>query len=69
MKKFIDLIGILLVIGSFIGMIVCAVFEMIFYFQHPDMTNLRLLIENPGPTIGVVICLICYMFGQYMLKR
>ena len=69
MRQFIDLIGILLVIGSFIGMIVCAVFAVIFNFQNPDMTDLRLLIEYPGPTIGVVICLICYMFGQHLLKR
>lgn len=57
-----------LVLVSLIGMLVCAVSAVVFYFQNPDMTELRRLIEFPWPTIGAVVCLVVYVIGEYVIK-
>lgn len=44
-------IGMILILIAFIALIIAAIWSMIFNFQNPDMTDLRLVIENPGPTI------------------
>ena len=62
------IIRLVLMIISTIGMVACAVCAMVFYFQNPDMTELRRLIEFPQPTIGVVICLAVFGIGKYIIK-
>ena len=65
--NFKQFIGAVLIIGAFIGMIICAIAATIFYFQNPDMTDLRRLIEYPAPSIWTVVCLICAAIGRRML--
>ena len=62
------IIGLVLMIISTIGMIACAVSAMVFYFQNPDMTELRRFIEFPWPTIGAAICLTVFGIGTYAIK-
>ena len=66
-KNIVSLIGIILTLGGFIGLIACGIAAMVFYFQNPDMTDLRRLIEYPGPSIWAVVCLICEAIGRGMI--
>lgn len=62
------IIGLVLMIISTISVVACAVCATVFYFQNPDMTELRRLIEFPQPAIGVVICLAVFGIGKYIIK-
>lgn len=62
------IIRVALMIISTIGMVACAVCATVFYFQNPDMTELRRFIEFPQPTIGVAICLAVFGIGKYVIK-
>lgn len=64
-----DIIGVLLTLGGLIGLVVCAVCACAFYFQNPDMTGLRRLIEYPAPTIGAVVCWVITMIGTHLINR
>ena len=63
-----DILGALLVLAAFGGLIVCSVSSIIFYFKNPDMTSLRRLIECPEPAIWAIICCICGKLGLYLIK-
>lgn len=67
-SKIKTVIRLALISVSLIGMIACAVCATVFYFQNPDMTGLRRLIEFPQPTIGVAICLVVFGIGKYVIK-
>ena len=56
-----------LTLVSLIGMLACVISAMVFYFQNPDMTELRQFIEFPWPTIGAVVCLVVYGIGEYVI--
>lgn len=62
-----EFIGAVLIIGGFIGMIACVIAATVFYFNNPDMTGLRRLIECPEPTIGCIVCWICEVIGRNMI--
>ena len=62
-----EVIGIVLTIGCFIGLIVCGVDAFGFYFKNPDMTALRRLMEYPEPTIRVIVCYIGCRIGLRMI--
>ena len=62
------IIGLVLMIISTIGMVACAVCATVFYFQNPDMTELRRFIEFPWPTIGAAVCLAVLGIGKYAIK-
>lgn len=61
------LIGIILILGGFVGLIACAIAATVFYFKNPDMTDLRRFLEYPAPSIGAVVCLICEAIGRGMI--
>lgn len=56
-----------LTLVSLIGMLACVISATVFYFQNPDMTELRRFIEFPWPTIGAVVCLVVYGIGEYVI--
>ena len=60
-------IGVLLIIAALIGMCVSCICSVVFNIQNPDMTELRLLIENPGPTIAAIICCVLFFVGRCIL--
>lgn len=62
------IIGLVLMIISTIGMVACAVCATVFYFQNPDMTELRRFIKFPWPTIGAAVCLAVFGIGKYAIK-
>lgn len=61
------IIRVALMVIALIGMLVCVISSTIFYFQNPDMTELRRFIEFPWPTIGIVVCLALYGIGKYVI--
>lgn len=61
------LIGIILTLGGFVGLIACAIAVIVFYFQNPDMTGLRRFLEYPEPSIWAVVCIICEGIGRNMI--
>lgn len=64
-----ETIALLLVGTALIGAVVACIWSTVFNIQHPDMTQMRLMIENPGPIITVFICLIMYLVGTHMLSN
>lgn len=64
-----EAIAIILVVTALIGALVASVWSIVFNIQHPDMTHMRLMIENPGPIITVFICLAMYLVGTHMLSH
>lgn len=62
-----EVIGALLIIGCFIGLIACGIAAFGFYFQNPDMTALRRFMEYPDPSIWAVICYIGARIGLGMI--
>ena len=63
-----DLIGIILILGSVIGLIICVIASAVFYIQNPDMTALRRFIEYPAPSIWAVVCFIVGRVGLKLIK-
>ena len=63
-----ETIAMILIATALIGGVVACICSLVFNLQHPDMTQMRLMIENPGPIIAVFICLIMYAVGAYMLS-
>ncbi len=57
------IIGIAMIILSAIAIAVAGIWSVIFYFQHPDMTELRQFIENPAPSIIAVVAYIGLRIG------
>lgn len=62
------IVRLALIVMSLLGMIACAMCQIVFYFQNPDMTELRRIIEFPWPTIGLVICLAVFGIGLFVVK-
>lgn len=69
MKKFLDFLGIILLIGGIIGLIACSIFAIIFSFQNPDMTRMRMFLETPGLQFKALISAIVYYSGYAILRR
>ena len=63
-----SLVGLILLLGSIIGILACVIASIVFSFKNIDMTSMRRLIEYPQPTIWVIICWIVGNVGKSMLK-
>ena len=61
-------IGSALACVCLVGVIVCAILAFIFNIQHPDMTEMRLLMENPGPAIGAVVFASVLPLASYITR-
>lgn len=62
-----EIIGLALVIISFIAIVAAAIWAIVFNLMNPDMTELRLFIENPYPTIIAIISAAGFMVGKFLL--
>ena len=60
-------IGMILNLIAFIALVVAAIWATVFQFQNPDMTELRLFIENPGQTIIAIVSLIGFGVGKVLI--
>ena len=61
------LIAVVLIFVSFVALVASAIWALVFHFMNPDMTELRLFLENPYPTIIVVVSTAGLMVGKYLL--
>jgi hypothetical protein len=61
------IIGLALVIISFVALIAAAIWAIVFNLMNPDMTELRLFIENPYPTIIAFVSIVTLMVGKLLL--
>lgn len=60
-------IGMALILIAFIAMLAAAIWAIVFNLMHPDMTELRLFIENPYPTIIIIVSASVLMVGKFWL--
>ena len=66
----VDIICIIIIIISAVTIAFSIVNSMIFMFKNPDMTSMRLLIENPKPVIiGVVAVIIAKIVGKIFCRK
>lgn len=63
------IIGWILIVLAIIAIIGCGIAAAIFYFQNPDMTELRRFIEYPAPSIIALIAVIAVFVGNYLISR
>ena len=63
------IIGCILIVLAIIAIIGCAIAAVIFYFQNPDMTELRRFIEYPAPSIIALIAIVVAYVGKYLISR
>lgn len=61
------LIGAVIIIISFIALVASAIWAIVFKFMNPDMTDLRLFLENPYPTIICIVSVAGLMVGKFWL--
>ena len=61
------IICITLVIIACVALVVSAIWAIVFNLMNPDMTELRLFIENPYPTIIAIISAAVLMAGKFYL--
>lgn len=61
------IIGITLIIVAFIAIMAAAIWAVVFNLMNPDMTELRLFIENPYPTIIALVSAAVLMVGKLIL--
>lgn len=60
-------IGITLIIIPFIALVAAAIWAIVFNLMNPDMTELRLFIENPYPTIIAFASAAIFLIGKLLL--
>ena len=61
------IIGMALIIIAFVAIIASAIWAIVFNIMNPDMTELRLFIENPYPTIIGIVSVAGLMVGKFLL--
>ena len=61
------IVCVALIIIAFIAIVVSAIWALVFQFMNPDMTELRLFLENPYPTIICIVSVAGLMVGKFLL--
>lgn len=61
------IIGAALVIITIFAVLASVTWALIFKLMNPDMTELRLFIENPYPTIVTSISLLVFLIGKALM--
>ena len=69
MKNVKNIFGKVLIVAAFCMMIGSVIASVIFQFQNPDMTDIRCLIENPGPSIVAVLSFIFFGIGKMLMDN
>lgn len=59
----------ILIIISLIAVITSTIWALVFQFMNPDMTELRLFLENPYPTIITLASVVIVMIASAMMKE
>lgn len=63
------IIGSILMVASFLAIVVCGVAAVILEFKNPDMTDMRMFLTYPWPTIGSFVSLIVGLVGESIYWR
>ena len=63
------IIGMALIILSTIAVITSVIWAWVFNLMNPDMTELRLFIENPYPTIITIVSMIVFLLAGRLIKE
>lgn len=61
------IIGLALIIIAIIAVVVSVIWYWTFYLMNPDMTGLRLFIENPYPTIIAIASMVGLLVGRSLI--
>lgn len=61
------IIAAAIIIIAFIACVASAIWALVFKFMNPDMTELRLFLENPYPTIIVIVSAAVLAVGKFWL--
>ena len=59
-------IGLILMAISFLAIVVCGVVAIVLEWTNPDMTEIRLFLTYPWPTVGCFASLIVGWIGYAM---
>jgi hypothetical protein len=62
-------IGTALMVISALAVIASVIWSLIFNLMNPDMTELRLFIENPYPTYIMVASIIIFLVAGKLIER
>ena len=63
-----EFIGLICMISGVIGELVCAIMNVVFRFKNPDMTEYRMILENPTTAIVGCICLLVVLIGVHLFE-
>jgi hypothetical protein len=61
------IIGAILIVIAFVAIVASAIWALVFHLMNPDMTELRLFLENPYPTIICIVSVAGLMVGKFWL--
>lgn len=64
-----DVIGLILMAISFLGIVFCGVAAIVLNFMNPDMTELRLFLTYPWTTIGGIASFVVGWIGYTMICK
>lgn len=67
-KVYREEIGLALVLIGIVGAIACGIWGLVLNSANPDMTQMRLLIEYPEPSIGIFVSGIVGFVGSKLLR-
>ena len=66
-NKIKTIIGATLAIVALIAVLVAAIWALVFKFMNPDMTEMRLFLENPQPTIIAIASVIVLYVAKVLV--
>ena len=61
-----EFIGLICMVGGFVGALICAIMNVVFRFKNPDMTEYRMILENPTTVIIGCICFVIIIVGGHL---
>lgn len=63
------IIGMTLIIIAIVAVVVSVIWSWVFNLMNPDMTELRLFIENPYPTYIEVASIVGLLVGRKLIEE
>ena len=68
MKRFKEVLGLILVLLALVGGVACAIYSVALRFANPDWTETRLIIEHKELIIYALGIIISYIIGSKLVK-
>jgi hypothetical protein len=69
MKNVKGVIGCVLILCGFLGMLACIIASCVFSWQNPDMTAMRRFLEYPQPSVWCIVDYIGIQVGIWMVRK